>query len=417
MTNDAANTLTYDAENRVLSATNGGSSGTYTYDGNSLRVKKVSASTTTVYIFSGSKVLAEYVNGAAPSAPTREYVYSGGAMLAKIEAGVTNYYHSDHLSARVITDSTGTVVGQRANYPYGETWYETGATTKIKFTSYERDSESGNDFALARYYVNRLGRFNAPDPLGGSISNPQSLNRYAYVLNSPVSLTDPLGLTTCDQNGNNCYDSVTVTADGGVSLPVGSSISLPGGGNTGGRQTKSLNAPPVGLDDGGGGTGSVTGRNQGTESLADCTKRLANAGSLQNAFGLQNSSLAGIFLGNNGASAIQLFQDIGKLNAPGAVNSAGQLFGSNLATTARNAVAARLPTVVSTTVAFQQTTITTVNLAVSVTSVTVSSSSLSLSRIGSAIVAGAANVLNVKTALDVLVTAYAAYLCRKDGYR
>jgi hypothetical protein len=46
-------------------------SGTYTYDGNGLRVKKVFGSTTTVYIFSGSKVVAEYDNGAAPTAPSR----------------------------------------------------------------------------------------------------------------------------------------------------------------------------------------------------------------------------------------------------------------------------------------------------------------------------------------------------------
>jgi len=40
-----------------------------------------------------------------------------------------------------------------------------------------------------------------PDPLGGDITNPQSLNRYAYALNNPTTLTDPLGLTSipaCD---------------------------------------------------------------------------------------------------------------------------------------------------------------------------------------------------------------------------
>jgi len=36
----------------------------------------------------------------------------------------------------------------------------------------------------------------SPDPLGGDITNPQSLNRYAYALNNPTTLTDPLGLTT-----------------------------------------------------------------------------------------------------------------------------------------------------------------------------------------------------------------------------
>ncbi|MGH9761215.1 MAG: hypothetical protein ACREDR_20295, partial [Blastocatellia bacterium] len=40
--------------------------------------------------------------------------------------------------------------------PYGEQWYDAGQPAKWKFTSYERDSESGNDYAVARTYVNRL---------------------------------------------------------------------------------------------------------------------------------------------------------------------------------------------------------------------------------------------------------------------
>jgi len=42
-------------------------------------MKKVAGSTTTRYIFSGTKVIAEYVNGAAVGSPTREYIYSGSA--------------------------------------------------------------------------------------------------------------------------------------------------------------------------------------------------------------------------------------------------------------------------------------------------------------------------------------------------
>jgi RHS repeat-associated protein len=75
----------------------------------------------------------------------------------------------------------------------GEQWYN-GSATKWLFTSYERDSESANDFAVFRYHVVRFGRFNAPDPLAGSLAVPQSLNRYAYVLNDVVNSVDPLGL-------------------------------------------------------------------------------------------------------------------------------------------------------------------------------------------------------------------------------
>ena len=45
----------------------------------------------------------------------------------------------------------------------------------------------------ARYYANAQGRFTSPDSLLGSIANPQSLNRYAYVGNNPLTSTDPTG--------------------------------------------------------------------------------------------------------------------------------------------------------------------------------------------------------------------------------
>ncbi len=86
-------------------------------------------------------------------------------------------------------------MGQQGHYPFGESWYASSTTTKWQFTSYERDSESTLDYAMFRYDNSRLGRFMTPDPIAGSISNPQSLNRYAYVLNDPVNLVDPLGLS------------------------------------------------------------------------------------------------------------------------------------------------------------------------------------------------------------------------------
>ena len=56
-----------------------------------------------------------------------------------------------------------------------------------QFTGYERDTESGLDYAQARYYNSRHGRFTSVDPLTASatIRNPQTFNRYSYVTNSP----------------------------------------------------------------------------------------------------------------------------------------------------------------------------------------------------------------------------------------
>jgi RHS repeat-associated protein len=204
MTGDFVNTMTYDAASRLIASSNSSASGAYAYDGKGLRVKKCvptcsSPTTTTVYIFAGGKVLAEYDNGAAVGSPSRENIYSGGTQIAKLAGGTTTYYHQDHLSNRLVTSSTGTVVEQMGHLPYGENWYDTGSA-KWRFTSYERDAESGNDYALARYDASRLGRFTSPDPLSGTITNPQSLNHYAYVGNDPINAVDPSGadmITIC----------------------------------------------------------------------------------------------------------------------------------------------------------------------------------------------------------------------------
>jgi RHS repeat-associated protein len=194
MTNDGNNWQTYDAANHLVSSTQSGVTSTYTYDCKSLRALKSSAGTTTVYIFSGSKVIAEYENGAASNAPTREYIYSGSGLLAKIEGATTNYYLADHLSTRMTTDASGTGIGQQGHYPFGDPWYDSGATSKKKLADYERDPESGNDYALARSYVNRIARFASPDPLDGDSLVPQTLNLYSYAVNDPINFSDPSGM-------------------------------------------------------------------------------------------------------------------------------------------------------------------------------------------------------------------------------
>ena len=78
-------------------------------------------------------------------------------------------------------------------------------STNYRFTGYERDAETSSVtgsmyYAFARYYNSREGRFMSGDPLAGDISDPQTLNRYSYVRNNPVNLTDPSGaLPTFDE--------------------------------------------------------------------------------------------------------------------------------------------------------------------------------------------------------------------------
>jgi len=108
------------------------------------------------------------------------------------------------LSVRQNTNASGSGVGRQGHFPFGESWYSVNTTTKWQFTSYERDTESGNDYAIARYHMNRVGRFSSPDPLGGFEGNPQSFSLYSYVVNNPVNLLDPLGLKWAQT----CYEGI-----------------------------------------------------------------------------------------------------------------------------------------------------------------------------------------------------------------
>jgi RHS repeat-associated protein len=59
------------------------------------------------------------------------------------------------------------------------------------FTGHERDTESGLDYMMARYYSSSLGRFMAVDPgYDTALEDPQSWNKYAYTRNNPVKFID-----------------------------------------------------------------------------------------------------------------------------------------------------------------------------------------------------------------------------------
>ncbi len=129
-----------------------------------------------------------------------EYVYFNGQRVARRDAdNSVHYYFSDHLgSASVVTDSAGAIQDESDYYPYGgEIAIINGDPNHYKFTGKERDAESGLDNFGARYDASSLGRFMTPDPLGGKLVNPQTLNKYSYVANNPINFTDPTGLYMC----------------------------------------------------------------------------------------------------------------------------------------------------------------------------------------------------------------------------
>ncbi|HEY0097929.1 MAG TPA: polymorphic toxin-type HINT domain-containing protein [Pyrinomonadaceae bacterium] len=213
---------TFDAEGRMTAAHDSQSARVYryTYDAGGRRMRRDLSGQETwqVYGFDG-ELLAEYAINAAPTQPQKEYGYRNGELLITAESGgQVNWLVTDHLgSARMIADLSGSLAGMRRHdyLPFGEEAFagQGGRTTgqgyasdavRQKFTGYERDSETGLDYAQARYHSPTQGRFISPDPLlsSGVPANPQSWNRYTYVLNNPLALVDPSGLIWGKKDGD-----------------------------------------------------------------------------------------------------------------------------------------------------------------------------------------------------------------------
>jgi len=149
----------------------------------------------------------EFLNGDGPQGLTIvdasqnpvETDYSfGGRPLATATTGGLFFAATDTLgTVRARLNASGAIVESDTSWPYGEFRNYANSISRLHFTGKLDDTESGLDYFGARYYSSSLGRFMTPDPLGGDLTNPQSLNRYAYAWNNPVTFTDPTGMYVC----------------------------------------------------------------------------------------------------------------------------------------------------------------------------------------------------------------------------
>ena len=190
---DGVNTYVWDAESQIKTA----ASVNYTYDGDGNRLQKSSGK---IYWYgTGSEVLDE---SDASGNVTDEYVFFGSKRIAHrvVSSGSIYYYAEDFIgSSRVITTSTGTVCYEADLQPFGKEVPPLVNTCpqNYKFTGKERDTETGNDDFGARYFSSSLSRWLSPDwsaipaPVPyATLTNPQTLNLYQYVNNSPETFAD-----------------------------------------------------------------------------------------------------------------------------------------------------------------------------------------------------------------------------------
>ena len=126
------------------------------------------------------------------------------------------------------TDYTGAVAQDQLFYPWGQQWNTVGSVQEMRFARLgHRDStETGLDPTHFRMFSSAQGRWLGKDPRSGCIADPQALNRYVYVRNSPTNRFDPRGdaityaitcrdcitvVNTCLDKAKNNYDKCRKT--------------------------------------------------------------------------------------------------------------------------------------------------------------------------------------------------------------
>ena len=132
------------------------------------------------------------------------------------------FYYNDHLgNVRMITSEYGDTCYDADYFPWGgviQAFQNSCPTQYFQFAGKERDPIMDIDYFEARFFQDVMGRFYSPDLLGGHIEDPQTLNKYTYVRDNPVSLSDATGLDfylSCQSASSTC------AADAGGNLVQG----------------------------------------------------------------------------------------------------------------------------------------------------------------------------------------------------
>jgi RHS repeat-associated protein len=129
-----------------------------------------------------------------------EYPLPGGSVLSQ-GGGATGVQVADWLGTirAAYSYSGGSYEWSSAHAPFGETYVTTAGYTEGFAGEARGDGNPSNSIYWfpERTLRTSQGRWLSPDPAGMAAadpSNPQSWNRYVYVLNNPLIAIDPNGL-------------------------------------------------------------------------------------------------------------------------------------------------------------------------------------------------------------------------------
>jgi RHS repeat-associated protein len=203
--NDTAHTYTWDATGRPVTIDTVG----LTYDALGRMVEQNTSGVYTEIAYgpTGNKL-------AIMSGQTLQKGFvplAGGSVAVYNSSGLAYYRHSDWLaSSRLASTPTRTIYYDGAYAPFGESYAQTG-TTDLSFTGMNQDTVANLFDFPAREYNAVHGRWPSPDPAGlvsVQPGDPQTLNRYTYVRDSPLYVLDPSGMLAidCDDGITDCFD-------------------------------------------------------------------------------------------------------------------------------------------------------------------------------------------------------------------
>jgi RHS repeat-associated protein len=194
--NDGSHNYSYDAEGHMLTV-DGGSTATYIYDASGQRVEEtVNGGAPTDFIYDQQ---GHAVTEATATVWDRSELYAGGSHVALYANGTTYFMHTDWLgSTKNQSDMSGNSAQWCSYLPFADGFDCPGSQLDLmNFTGDQWDGETYLSHTLFRQYNPFQGRWMTPDPAGMAAAdptNPQSWNRYAYVMNNPLGYVDPLGL-------------------------------------------------------------------------------------------------------------------------------------------------------------------------------------------------------------------------------
>ena len=167
----------------------------YRYSSNGQRTHKITSAKTTIYHYDlTGNLISETTD---TGTPIRDYLWQQGQPVAQIDSDsnqteTINYIHTDHLNTpRLATNPNQAITWRWESKAFGNTQAQSfGATINLRFPGQYFDGESGLHYNYFRDYDPGLGRYIESDPVGLR----SGLNNYSYANESPIVLTDPLGL-------------------------------------------------------------------------------------------------------------------------------------------------------------------------------------------------------------------------------